>query len=104
MPGDGVDLLGKDSVQHTPQKDVKVAEQEEEHGHLFRRICKKKEKTSNKIAHSDQFGGCWRNLCLFLLPFCILTFDLITHHHKEPLGQTRSPHENAGAKGQPLKT
>ena len=86
MPGDGVDLLGKDGMQHTPQKDVKVAEEKEEHGHLFGRICEKKEKASNKIAHCDHFECCWPYLCLFLVPGCTLTFDLIAHHHKEPLG------------------
>ena len=36
LPRDGVDLLGEDGVQHAPQQDVEVAEQEEEHGHLVR--------------------------------------------------------------------
>lgn len=65
LPRDGVDLLGEDGVQHAPQQDVEVAEQEEEHGHLVRGfVC--------------------------------------AHNHKEPLRQTRTPHEDACAEGQPL--
>ena len=47
MPGDGVDLLGEDSMQHAPQKDVKVAKQEEEHGHFFGRIWEEKKVEKN---------------------------------------------------------
>ena len=36
VPRDGIDLLGKDCVQHAPQENVEVTEQEEENGrHVY---------------------------------------------------------------------
>ena len=57
MPGDGVDLLGKDCMENAPQEDVQVSEQEEKHRHLFGRIWEKKEKTSTKYCRLRPFWG-----------------------------------------------
>ena len=49
MPSDWVDLLCEDGVEDAPQEDVEVAQQEEEHRHLFGRVweCEWEDKTSN---------------------------------------------------------
>ena len=51
VPRDWVDLLCEDGVQHAPEEDVEVAQQEEEHRHLFGRVwkCEWEDKTSNNI-------------------------------------------------------
>ena len=63
VPRDGVDLLCEDGVQHAPQEDVEVAQQEEEHGHGLGRLRRIWERTAEEpkeaqgLNTSDRWEG-----------------------------------------------